>query len=308
MNVPRHRWTNLSPPVEGVMWMGFACLCWVSNTLIIRPVIAEIAPVQMLFLRLLLSLLMMLPFIVRLGWGSLRIRRPGLYLLRAGLMVVSMLSWIYAVKLLPIAEAVSLAFTAPLFATMMAAFFLGEKVGIRRWSAVTIGFLGALVILRPGVDVFNANILIVLLNAATWAGAVIVIRVLTRTESPTVMVVYTFILLTPVTLVPALLDWRWPSETAWLLIAITSATGVLGHMAATRALSVAETSVVTPVEYIQLPLNALAAYFLFAEVPSIYVPIGATIIVASVLYISHREAARARAGAQSPPPKIPPVA
>ncbi len=279
-----------------------------SNTLIVRPVIAEITPIQLLFLRLLLSLLIMLPFIARLGWGSLRIRRPGLYLLRAGLMVVSMLSWIYAVKLLPIAEAVSLAFTAPLFATMMAALFLGEKVGIRRWSAVTIGFLGALVILRPGVDVFNANILIVLLNAATWAGAIIVIRVLTRTESPTVMVVYTFILLTPVTLVPALLDWRWPSETAWLLIAITSASGVLGHVAATRALSVAETSVVTPVEYTQLPLNAVAAYFLFAEIPSMYVPIGATIIVASVLYISHREAARARASAQSPPPKIPPIA
>jgi drug/metabolite transporter (DMT)-like permease len=219
---PPRRWTSLPPPVEGVLWMAFACVCWVSNTLIIRPVTAEIEPIQMMFLRLAFSLVVMLPFVMHLGWSALRIRRKGIYAVRAALMFISMLAWIYSIKLLPIAEAVSLAFTAPLFATIMAAALLREKVGIRRWSAVVIGFLGALVILRPGIGVFDANAFIVLLNAATWAGAVIVIRVLTRTENPTVMVLYTFILLTPISIIPALLVWRDPSLLCWLLIATTA--------------------------------------------------------------------------------------
>ena len=305
MTTPPRRWTSLPPPAEGVLWMAFACVCWVSNTLIVRPVTDEIAPIQMMFVRLAISLAVMLPFVWHLGWSALRIQRKGLYAIRAALMFTSMLAWIYSIKLLPIADAVALAFTAPLFATIMAALFLRERVGIRRWSAVVVGFVGALVILRPGVGLFDPNSFFVLLNAATWAGAVIVIRVLTRTENPTVMVLYTFILLTPMSAVPVFFVWQEPSLECWLLLATVAVTGVLGHLASTRALSLADTAVVIPVEYLQLPLNAIFAYMLFGEVPSIYVPIGATIIVSAVLYISHRESVRAKEAARTPLPKVP---
>jgi drug/metabolite transporter (DMT)-like permease len=296
----QHGWTRLPAAVEGVLWMAGSVLCWVINTIMIRPLSHEMPPIQLLFLRCLFGLILMLPIIYKLGLGGLRVRRFDLFLVRAVLMLVSMLTWIYAIKLLPVAEAVSLSFTAPLFATMMAALLLGEAVGIRRWSAVLVGFIGALVILRPGLGVFDPNALIVIVNAATWAAAIILIRMLTRTESPTVLVAYTFILITPMTLVPALFVWTTPNWEAMGFIVLMAAFGVIGHICSTRALAVAETAIVTPVEYLQLPFTAVIAFLLFGEVPSIYVPIGGAIIVAAVLYISHREAVRARTAKETP--------
>ena len=165
-----------------------------------------------------------------------------------------------------------------------------------------MGFIGALVIIRPGIAVFDPAAFFVLVNAATWAAAVVLSRVLSRTESPTVIVGYMFIMLTPATLVPTLFVWQTPSPDALIMIFALASTGTLGHIAASRALAVAETSVVVPLEYLQLPLAAFSSYLLFGEVPDAWMPVGAAIIIASVLYISHREAVRARAAAKTPPP------
>jgi drug/metabolite transporter (DMT)-like permease len=298
MTLPRRRWTNLPPPAEGALWMAAAAFFWMCNTILIRPIAADLPPIQLQFLRCLFSALMFTPFFLRVGIGTLRTGRIGLYLLRAGAMAISMICWIYAVVRMPMGEAVSLSFTAPLFATMMAALILKEKVRIRRWSAVIIGFIGALVIIRPGFATFNPASFFVLANAMTWASAIIMVRILARTESSTVIVAYMFILLTAFTAIPAALVWVEPTPKAILLLLVLSTTGLLGHLAATRALSVAETSIVMPVEYLQLPLTTVAAYFLFGEVPSIWTPIGAAIIVASVIYIGHREVVRARQAAK----------
>lgn len=302
------RWMRgLPAPLEGIVWMAGAAVCWALNTILIRPISLELPPIELLFLRCLMSALLFVPFIWKVGLAGMRMGRPKLYFLRASMMFVSMLMWIYAVKYMPVADAVALGFTAPLFATMLAAFVLKEKVGIRRWSAVFLGFVGALVIIRPGLTVFNPAAFFVLVNAATWAGAIILSRVLTRSESPTVIVGYMFIILTPMTFVPAMFVWQTPTTEALLLTLALSSTGTLGHIAASRALAVADTSVVVPVEYLQLPLAAFSGYLLFAEVPNMWLPVGASIIISSVLYISHREAVRARAAAKPvPAPAGPP--
>ena len=290
------RWMpSLPAPIEGILWMAGAAVCWALNTILIRPISLELPPIELLFLRCFFAAILFIPFIAKVGFKNMKMGRPSLYFMRAAAMFVSMLMWIYAVKFLPIAEAVSLGFTAPLFATMLAALILREKVGIRRWTAVFFGFVGAMVIIRPGVAVFDTAALYVLVNAATWASAIILSRVMSRTESPTVIVGYMFIMLTPATLIPTLFVWQTPTWTALILVFTLAATGTLGHIAVSRALTVAETSVVVPLEYLQLPLAAVASYFLFSEVPDIWTPIGAAIIIATVLYIGHREAVRARA-------------
>lgn len=306
MNGQKRWMPGIPAPLEGVFWMAGAAICWALNTILIRPISLELPPIELLFLRCLLSALLFIPFIWKVGLAGMRMTRPSLYFLRAGTMFVSMLMWIYAVKYMPVADAVALGFTAPLFATMLAAFLLKEKVGIRRWSAVFVGFLGALVIIRPGLTVFNPAAFFVLINAATWASAIILSRVLSRTESPTVIVGYMFIILTPMTSVPAFFVWQAPTMEILLLILALSSTGTLGHIAASRALAVADTSVVVPVEYLQLPLAALAGYLMFAEVPDVWLPVGAIIIISAVLYISHREAVRARAAARPVPPAAEP--
>ncbi|MHB1216628.1 MAG: DMT family transporter [Alphaproteobacteria bacterium] len=298
MNGTRRWMPGLPAPLEGVLWMAGAAVCWALNTILIRPISLELPPIELLFLRCLFAALLFIPFIGKVGLKGMKMGRPRLYFMRASVMFVSMLMWIYAVKLLPIAEAVSLGFTAPLFATVLAATILHEKVGIRRWTAVFFGFVGALVIIRPGVAVFDPAALYVLINAATWASAIILSRMMSRTESPTVIVGYMFIMLTPATLIPTLFVWQTPSWTALVLVFTLASTGTLGHIAVSRALTVAETSVVVPLEYLQLPLAAFASYLLFGEIPDEWTPVGAAIIIASVLYIAHREAVRARAASK----------
>ena len=303
------RWLpGLPAPVEGVLWMALAALLLTTVSAMLRPVANDIPPIQLLFFRCAFSALLLLPFLVRSGWGVMRRRTLGLYTLRAALMFASMLFWIYAIVELPLAEATALAFTAPLFATMLAAAILAEHVGIRRWGAVIVGFIGALVIIRPGFAVMNMGIVFVLLNAASWAGAIILARILSRGDDPVAIVASMFLLITPMAMVPTLFVWETPSVTSLVLLVVMAVLGVLGHIAATRALAVAETSVVVPVEYIQLPISALLGFVVFAEVPDIYTPIGAAIIIAAVLYISRREAMQARRRAADPPaPIVPPT-
>jgi drug/metabolite transporter (DMT)-like permease len=305
VTAPRHSRTKLAPAVEGILWMVLAAVCWTLNTIIIRPITAEIPAPELLFWRSLFSSLLMLPFLMHVGFGVLRTTRLPLYGLRALAMLISMLLWIWAVKYLHVADAVALSFTSPLFATILAVTLLHEKVGVRRWTAVAIGFAGALIIIRPGSGLFDPAAFFALGNSASWALAIILIRMLSRTDSSTVIVTYMFLMLTPLSLIPSLFVWVWPSVEAFALLFALASTGLIGHLAATRAFAVAETATVAPVEYLQLPLVAVSGFFLFGEVPHIYMPVGAAIVIGSVIYISRREAVRARAAAKEPLPPEP---
>ncbi len=306
MNIRPQPWTRLPPALEGVLWMVFAAVCWTGNNVLIRPISLALPAVELQFFRSLFSVVFMLPFFLRAGWSSLRVPHPGLLVLRGVVMFASMLSWIYAVKYMPIGDAVALAFTAPLFATVLAIFVLKEKVGPRRWTAVAIGFVGALVIVRPGFATFEPAAIFPFANAAAWAYAIVIGRKLTRTIAPTVVVFYMFVMLAVQGGIPTAFVWVAPSLEMVLLMAALAITGLLGHLAATRAFAMGETSLIAPVEYLSLPLSAVAAYFLFFEVPHPAMPIGAAVIIASVLYIGHRETVRAREASRKAPARLPP--
>jgi drug/metabolite transporter (DMT)-like permease len=281
------------------MWMVTAALFWTFNTILIRPVAETMPPLQLMFLRTLFSALILLPYLWRTRWVALRTTRLRLHLGRSCLVYGSMLMWIYSIVHLPIGEAVTLGFTSPLVVTLLAALVLGEHVGIRRWSAVIIGFIGALIIIRPGFASLDPAVAYPLLNATLWAVAVILARRLTTTEAPITIVAYMFIILTPITLVPALFVWQEPTTEALLLTVVLAATLVLAQIATMRALSVAEASIVIPVEYVQLPVATYLAYLVFDEVPDPWMPLGAAIIIIAVIYNSHREVVRARQGAKA---------
>lgn len=279
--------------------MVTAALFWTFNTILIRPVAETMPPLQLMFLRTLFSALILLPYLWRTRWSALRTARFRFHLVRSCLVFGSMMMWIYSIVYLPISEAVTLGFTSPLFVTLLAALVLREDVGIRRWSAVVVGFLGALVIIRPGFAAFNPAIAYPLLNSVIWAVAVILARRLTATESPVTIVAYMFIILTPITFVPALFVWQAPTIEALLLTAVLALTLVLAQIATMRALAVAEASIVIPVEYVQLPVATYVAYLAFHEVPDRWMPLGALIIILAVIYNSHREVVRARAAARA---------
>ncbi len=297
----------LSAPLQGALYMTAAAFCFSIMNIAIRIVSDELDPLEIAFFRNLFALVFMLPWLARAGLAGLATRRPGTHLWRAALAMLAMVCWFYSIALLPLAEAVALNFTVPLFATAGAALFLGEIVRARRWSATLIGFLGIIVILRPGFSQLSPAMALPVLAAVFMAMATLVVKSLSRTDSPAAIVFTMNLILTPLSLVPALFVWRWPSWSTLALLALIGLLAALSHVALTRAYTKADASAVMPFDYARLPFVAGLAFLVFGQVPDLWTWGGAAIIAGSAIYIARREAVVARlrpaSGAAAAAPK-----
>ena len=284
------RFGGFSAPVQGALLMTAAALCFSLMNIAIRQAALELDPAQIAFFRNLFALLFMLPWLARVGFGGLKTTRLKIHLWRAVLGLTAMLCWFYAIAVLPLAEAVSLNFTVPLFATIGAALILREQVRARRWTATLIGFAGVLIILRPGFTEVTPAMALPMIAALFMAVTALMVKSLSRTESPNAIVLYVNLLLTPLSLVPALFFWRWPSWEALGLLLLVGAMATLAHLAMTWAYAKADASAVMPFDYARLPFVAIAAFLAFGEVPDGWTWVGAAVIAASAIYIARREA------------------
>lgn len=286
------RWmSDLAPSTQGAIWMLIAALIFSALNTLIRWLTAEAGmhPFQAAFFRIFFGLLFMVPLMVRAGRAGLGRHNP-LYLRRAVVGVIGMLASFYAIAHLPLATSTALSFTAPMFTTVLAVFMLGEVVRLRRWSAIVAGFVGALVILRPGWTALDAGMVAAMIAAASSALNTIVVKQLSRTEPANAIVTWMALYYTPFLLVPAIFVWQWPAWELWPWIVLMGALGSLGHMAMTRSFRAADATVVMTFDYTRLPISAVLGLAFFAEWPDEYTLLGAVIIGCSGLYIAHREA------------------
>ena len=270
--------------------VGFA-----SMHAVIRIASSEQHPFEIAFFRNLFGLVVLSPFLLRHGFGALRTRRLPLHAARGAVHVSAMLMFFTAVPITPLGTVAALSFTAPLFVTVGAVLVLGEVVRIRRIAALAAGFAGALVIIRPGVAALDPGSLLVLGSSAVWAGAMILIKLLSRTESSLTMTAYMAVFLTPLSSIAAAFVWRWPSpeELGWF--ALMGSLGTVAHLCLAQAFREADAAAVLPVDFLRLIWASVFGYLLFGEVPVLFVWIGGTIIFASTLYLAYREARVARA-------------
>jgi drug/metabolite transporter (DMT)-like permease len=280
-----------NPVVRGVGLMFIATFFFAAMHGSIRYVSATIHPFEIALFRNLFALVVVLPWFYRYGISTLRTQHIGLHVLRALFNIVAMLSFFYALSITPLAEVTALNFSAPIFATVLAALVLGEVVRARRWTAIAVGFLGTMIVLRPGFASIGLGQILALGSALIWSCALLVIKTLGRTDSSATIISYMGLLMVPLSLVPALFVWQWPDLEAWgWLIAI----GVLGGIAQfcmTEALRQADTAVVMPIDFFKLIWVTLIAYLAFAERPDLYTWIGGAVIFSSTLYIAYRERA-----------------
>jgi drug/metabolite transporter (DMT)-like permease len=256
---------------------------------------------EVAFFRNAFGLLTLLPVLLRPGHGSLRTQQLPRYFLRSAIGLASMLCGFWAIGHLPLSQAISLSYSTPLFLTIAAVLWLGEKVRIRRWAAVIAGFIGVLVIVRPGSHGFEAASLIAVLAALLSALVAIQIKQLTRIDGPDTVVFYTYVFWVPLSLVPALFVWVWPAGIAWLWLLLTGVMGTAGQLLWTRALKLGEVSALTPISFTQLPLVVVMGWLLFGETLDRWTVLGALIILGSNAYIAHREAVLARKSATQQP-------
>ncbi len=286
-------------PVQGALYMIAAAFGFSLMNMLIRVAAVELHPFAIAFYRNIFALVFMLPWLARTGLSGLRTQRLGGHVLRGLSSITAMLCWFSSVVLLPLGEAVALNFTVPLFATAGAALFLREVVGARRWAATFVGFLGVLIVLRPGAAEITPAMALPIIAAVFMAASVLLVKSLSRTEHPAAIVFYSNMILTPLSLGPALFFWQWPS---WPILAALAALGLfatLAQLGLTRAFSKAEASAIIPFDYARLPFIAVMAYIAFGEVPSAWTWPGAAVIAGAAIYIARREARVARVRAAS---------
>ena len=208
--------------------------------------------------------------------------------------LAAMLSFFYGLTLVPLADSAALTFTAPLFGTLAAAFFLGEKVHARRWVAIVIGFLGVIVVVRPGVVPFTLGPGLVLFSTVAFAGVTVLVKRMAASERTMTVVFYQSLFMTFLTLPTAAYVWVTPGGVQLALLVTIGVLSTFGWLCFTRAFALADASAILPLEFTRLPFVAVLGYFLFAEVPDAWVWIGAAIIFGSSLSIAHRENAAAK--------------
>ena len=277
----------------GTVLFGLMAVC-------IRLASEQLHAFEIAFFRNFFGLVFILPILFRHGPSILRTNKLGFYIGRCAIGMVSMLAGFWAIVHLPLAQAIALSYSSPLFVTIAAVIVLGEVVRARRWTAVIVGFLGVLVIVRPGSDDFSAGSLVAVLAAVASASAAISIKFLSRTEHPDAIVLYTTLIWVPMSLLPALLYWETPVGITWLWIVLAGFLGTTAHMLWTRALRLGEASMLTPISFLQVLVVAVFGWFLFGEALDRWTVLGAAIIFGSNLYIARRGARLARQAVTDP--------
>jgi S-adenosylmethionine uptake transporter len=247
-------------------------------------------PVQILWFRQLGLLGGVLIYLSFKGLSVLRTNRLGLQILRGFSSIVSACSFIFALRYLPLAEAVAVSFVAPFFVVLMAASVLKEKVGLRRWLSILVGFIGALIIIRPGLGVFDPATILVLIAAFAFAGRQVLSRFLSGLDNLSTTIAYTALTCScAVTLVLPFV-WSLPaSGREWLLLFCVAIVAGLGELCIIMALNVAQAVVVAPVQYTLIIWGTFYGYLIFGNLPDFLTLLGAIVISLSGLYALRHE-------------------
>ncbi len=275
------------------MWMVLSCFLFSLMPVILRKVSAELHPFVVIFWRNAFSLMFLAPWLLRGGVANLRTRRIGLHMVRATSGLAALITWITALTLMPMAEVTALGFTAPLFVTVGAALFLREAVGLRRWLAVAVGFGGAMIILRPGIDAVSLPALIALGAAAFMATSFLLVKKLSSTETPMTIVFYMGLFMLPISAVLAAFQWKMPSPELWPWLVGVGLVATLVQMTMAKAFSVADVTAIMPFDFTKLIFTASLGFVIFAEVPGIWTWVGGAVIFSATVYTARREARRA---------------
>jgi drug/metabolite transporter (DMT)-like permease len=275
--------------LRGVLYMLASTLLFSLMHASVRHVSGHLHAFQIAFFRNLFGTLVLLPWLLRFGLEPFRTGRFGLHMLRVAFNLVAMMCFFYALTIAPLAQVTALSFTAPIFATLLAIPILGETVRLRRWAAILLGFAGTLIILRPGVAEIGLGPLVTLVSSLAWACALMTIKTLGRTEQSITIIAYMTFLMTPLSLIPALFVWQWPSGEELLWLVWIGVIGTLGQWLMTESLRQADTAVVMPFDFFKLVWVSLIAYLAFREVPDLSTWLGGAVIFASTFYIAYRE-------------------
>jgi drug/metabolite transporter (DMT)-like permease len=282
--------------LRGVLWMSGAVLSFCAMAIAARQLLRHLGTFEILFFRTGVSWLMVLALASRTGFATLRTRRFGLHLWRNLVHLGGQSSWVYSLGLLPLAMVFAIEFTSPLWTAVMAVAFLGERMNRGRAVMLALGLAGVLVILRPGFAIVQPAALVMLMGSLFFATQMISTKQLARTESPLAVLFWMSVVQTPICLAVAWPVWAAPQAQDWPWILGIGAGSFTAHYCLTRAMRIADATVVVPVDFVRLPLIAVVGAAFYAEPLDPAVILGAVIIFVGVYYSISRETRRVAPG------------
>lgn len=255
----------------------------------VRTIGPYLPTIEVAFLRTFFTTLVALPFVMRPGHSGWRSERFGLHLIRGVIGVFSICFWYYALSVVPLADAATLSFTTVIFVTIGAAVWFKEPVGVYRWSAVAVGLVGTIIVLRPGAGVVTFAALSAVTGNILWAISLLIAKELAKTDSSATIVFWQPLVILPFALLGSLPVWVWPEPWVWGAVAGMGLMAMIGNWGVVNAMKLADVSIVMPVDYVRLIWMGGWGYVFFQEVPDATTWSGASLIVASTLFITWRE-------------------
>lgn len=286
-------------------WAIASSACLANLWVIVRTLNDRHHPFEITFFASLFSLLLFVPWMLKVGRAAFYTQRLRWHSLRGVFNSIAILAWFTALTLMPLADAAALGLMSPLAATIAAMVFLGENVRLRRWLALGFGAVGALVIIRPGFQEVGLGVWLIVTMAVFSAFQRTIAKTLTRTESSATSVVYLMIFQSPITLLIALPVWVTPLPGEWPLL--VGAGLLLGgaHFCFMQSVRLADISALEPYNFVRLIFAAVLGYFLFSEIPDMWTWVGGLMIVVATSYLARREAAlRLEGRAAGTPPSV----
>lgn len=277
------------PQAVAIAYIMISTAAFSAMNVGVRLASPELHATVIVTLRNLLTLVLVLPFVYRTRGGLLRTERLGAHAWRGCIGAIGMMTWTYALTIMPLTHATALSFTAPLFVTLFAILFLGEYADRGRLLALITGFCGTLVILRPSIEGFEWNALIVMFATSAWAVTSLFVKSLSRTEPALRMVFYMNFFMFLMAVPFGIMHWQWPSFYGWGVLLFIAASSLVMHFTMAKAYSLAPVVTLMPFDFTRLIITAFLAYLIFDETSDPLTWVGAAIIVASAALTARRD-------------------
>ena len=274
--------------------MSGALISFMAMAIAGRQLATELTTFQILFFRSLVGLLVVAGLLHRSGWAKVKTPVLGTHLMRNMAHFGGQYGWFYGLGLIPLTEVFAIEFTVPIWTAILATIILGERMHGRRAAAVGMGFVGVLVILRPGIASVNPAAWAVLGSALCYATSHVFTKRLSGIDSPLTILFYMTLIQLPLGLFPSLTGWVWPSAASWPWVGVVAVTALSAHYCMTRAFQLADATVVVPMDFLRLPLIAVVGYLFYGEALEIWVLVGALIVFAGT-WLNLQSASRSSA-------------
>ena len=278
-----------SPFFQSAIWACLAAVSFATMAVSVRYLDGKFDAFEVVFVRALIGLIVIIPLVSRAGFRKLKTTRMPIHFTRALFGTTAMAALYYALAATPVADVIALTFLIPIFTTIGAGLILQETIGRHRGAATLIGFLGALMIIRPGFTEISWPIFLVILSSGLYAAAWLCVKILTRTDDASVTVFWLNILMLPIAIIPASLSWVTPDWEDIIPLGIMALSGWSAHYCQARSFKGSDASALMPFDFLRLPIAAIMGFILFAEILDIWSWVGAIITFAAGYYITRRE-------------------